>query len=42
VARFGRSSDGQSIDVVDEAQMRELAAALREDTMDAYVKSYPA
>ena len=41
VARFDRSSDGQSIDVVDEAQMRQLAAALREDTMDAYVRTYP-
>jgi LCP family protein required for cell wall assembly len=41
VARFDRSSDGQSIDVVDEAQMRKLAAALREDTMDAYVRAYP-
>jgi LCP family protein required for cell wall assembly len=41
VARFGRSSDGQSIDVVDEPRMRELAAALREDTMDAYVRTYP-
>ena len=41
VARFDRSSGGQSIDVVDEAQMRELAAALREDTMDAYVRTYP-
>ena len=41
VARFDRSSDGQSIDVVDEAQMKELAAALRDDTMDAYVRTYP-
>jgi LCP family protein required for cell wall assembly len=41
VARFGRSGDGQSIDVIDEAQMKELAAALREDTMDVYVRTYP-
>ena len=41
VARFDRSSGGQSIDVVDAAQMRKLAAALREDTMDAYVRAYP-
>ena len=41
VARFGRSGDGQSIDVVDEPRMRELAAALREDTMEAYVRTYP-
>jgi len=41
VARFGRSPDGQSIDVVDEARMRQLAQALRQDTMADYVKSYP-
>ena len=41
VARFDRSSDGQSIDVVDRAQTAKLAAALREDTMDAYVQAYP-
>ena len=41
VARFDRSSDGQSIDVVDRAQMAKLATALREDTMDAYVRAYP-
>ena len=41
VARFGRSPDGQSIDVVDEAQMKQLAKALREDTMADYVQTYP-
>ena len=41
VARFDRSSTGQSIDVVDHAKMAQLAAALREDTMDAYVRAYP-
>ena len=41
VARFGRSPDGQSIDVVDEAQLKQLAEALREDSMASYVKSYP-
>ncbi len=41
VARFGRSPDGQSIDVVDEAQMKQLAKALREDAMAGYVESYP-
>ena len=41
VARFGRSNDGQSIDVVDEPRMKELAAALRGDTMAAYVRTYP-
>jgi LCP family protein required for cell wall assembly len=41
VARFGRSPDGQSIDIVDEAQMRKMAEALREDTMADYVRAYP-
>jgi LCP family protein required for cell wall assembly len=41
VARFGRSPDGQSIDVVDEAQMRQLAEALREGAMAGYVRAYP-
>ena len=41
VARFGRSPDGQSIDIVDEAKMRQLAKALRDDTMADYVRSYP-
>jgi LCP family protein required for cell wall assembly len=41
VARFGRSPDGQSIDVLDEAQMEQLAKALREDAMAGYVQSYP-
>jgi hypothetical protein len=41
VARFDRSSDGQSIDMVDKAQMAKLTAALREDTMDAYLRTYP-
>jgi anionic cell wall polymer biosynthesis LytR-Cps2A-Psr (LCP) family protein len=41
VARFGRSPDGQSIDIVDEAKMRRLAEALRDDTMADYVRSNP-
>jgi len=33
--------EGQSVDVVDEAKLKELATAIRKDTMDAYVKKYP-
>jgi LCP family protein required for cell wall assembly len=41
VARFDRSPDGQSIDVVDEGKLRQLAQALREDSMGRYVRTYP-
>jgi LCP family protein required for cell wall assembly len=33
---FGTSPDGQSIDIVDEARMKQLGEALRTDTMDSY------
>jgi LCP family protein required for cell wall assembly len=33
---FGTSPDGQSIDLVDEAKMKQLGEALRTDTMDSY------
>ena len=38
---FGTSPDGQSIDLVDTRQMAELADALQDDTMAAYVAKYP-
>ena len=38
---FGTAPDGQSIDVVDTAQLAELSEALENDTMDAYVEKYP-
>ncbi|MCW2801989.1 MAG: LytR family transcriptional regulator [Propionibacteriaceae bacterium] len=41
ISGFGTSSDGQSIDVVDESKMKELGTALRKDTMEDYVKKYP-
>jgi hypothetical protein len=41
VARFGRSPDGQSIDIVDEPKMRQLAKALRGRHDGRYVRSYP-
>lgn len=41
VARFGRSPSGQSIDVVDRAQLKKMAEALRTDTMAGYVADQP-
>jgi len=41
ISGFSTTSDGQSIDVVDEKQMEELATALRKDTLDDYLKKYP-
>lgn len=41
IAGYGTSADGQSIDVVDEAQMEELAAALRDDRLDGYLAQHP-
>jgi LCP family protein required for cell wall assembly len=38
---FGRSSDGQSYDVVDVAGVTELGKALQNDTMSAYVAAHP-
>jgi LCP family protein required for cell wall assembly len=41
ISGFATTSDGQSIDVVDERQMKELARALQQDELDAYLKKYP-
>jgi LCP family protein required for cell wall assembly len=41
VTGTGSSPDGQSILVVNTAQLAELSIALQEDTMDDYVKKYP-
>ena len=41
VARFGRSPSGQSIDIVDQAQLRTMAEALRTDSMAKYVADHP-
>jgi LCP family protein required for cell wall assembly len=35
------TQDGQSIDVVDQAKLKELRAALRKDKLEDYVKKYP-
>ena len=40
VSGVDTSTDGQSIDVVDEKRMAELARALRTDTVDDYAKKY--
>ncbi|SDE03568.1 LCP family protein [Auraticoccus monumenti] len=41
ISGFGTSPGGASIDVVDEAQLAEMAEALQQDTMDEYVSTYP-
>ena len=41
ISGFATTSSGQSIDVVDTEQMAELARALDDDTMAAYVEKYP-
>ena len=41
ISGFNTTSDGQSIDVVDQAKLGELASALKEDKMSEYVKKYP-
>lgn len=40
ISGFGTSPSKQSIDIVNKAQLAELANALRNDEMDAYVKKY--
>ena len=40
ISGFGTSPDGQSIDIVDEAQLAELGKAMKKDTMDAYLEKY--
>jgi polyisoprenyl-teichoic acid--peptidoglycan teichoic acid transferase len=41
ISGFGTSPTKQSIDIVDKKQMAELAKALRNDQMDAYLEEYP-
>jgi polyisoprenyl-teichoic acid--peptidoglycan teichoic acid transferase len=40
ISGFGTSPDGQSIDVVDEAQLAALGKAMKSDAMAAYVEKY--
>ena len=37
---FG-TAEGQSIDIVDQAKLDELAKALKNDTVEDYLKKYP-
>jgi polyisoprenyl-teichoic acid--peptidoglycan teichoic acid transferase len=41
ISGFGTSSTNQSIDVVDQKKLRELAKALQTDKMDRYIDKYP-
>jgi polyisoprenyl-teichoic acid--peptidoglycan teichoic acid transferase len=41
ISGFEKTSDGQSIDVVDRAKMAELAQAMKKDKLSEYVKKYP-
>ena len=40
-SRASAPPDGQSIDIVDQAKLDELSKAMKNDTMDAYLKKYP-
>lgn len=41
ISGFGTSPDGQSIDIVDERKLAELAAALKADDLQSYLRRYP-
>jgi len=41
ISGFGTSSTNQSIDIVDQKKLRELAKALQTDKMDRYMDKYP-
>lgn len=41
ISGFGTSPDGQSIDIVNEEQLAEMAKALKKDDLDSYLKKYP-
>jgi LCP family protein required for cell wall assembly len=41
VSGTGTTEDGQSIDIVDQAKLKELRTALRNDRLDDYVTKYP-
>jgi hypothetical protein len=41
ISGFGTSPNNQSIDIVDQKKMKELAKALQTDQMDKYVEKYP-
>src|SRR5215218_1428775 len=41
ISGFGTSPNDQSIDIVDQKKLKELAKAMRTDTLDAYLEKYP-
>jgi polyisoprenyl-teichoic acid--peptidoglycan teichoic acid transferase len=41
ISGFGTSPTGQSIDIVDQRRLAQLAKALRNDQMDKYLEKYP-
>ncbi|QCV87456.1 LytR family transcriptional regulator [Acidipropionibacterium jensenii] len=41
ISGFGKSKDGQAYDIVDEAGMKELSTALKNDRMADYVANHP-
>jgi LCP family protein required for cell wall assembly len=41
ITGFGTSPTNQSIDIVDQKKMKELAKALQSDTLDGYLKKHP-
>ena len=41
ISGFGTSPTKQSIDIVDQKKLKELAKALQTDQMDKYVAKYP-
>lgn len=41
ISGFSTTPDGQSVDVVDEAKMKALGAAIRTDQLERYLKTYP-
>lgn len=41
ISGFGTSPDGQSIDIVNEQQLAEMAEALQDDDLESYLEDYP-
>jgi polyisoprenyl-teichoic acid--peptidoglycan teichoic acid transferase len=41
ISGFGTSPTGQSIDIVDQRRLAQLAKALQNDQMDKYLEKYP-
>ncbi|MEO8214784.1 MAG: hypothetical protein ABI560_16400, partial [Myxococcales bacterium] len=41
ISGFAMTPDGQSIDVVDQSKLNELAKAIKKDQLGDYLKKYP-